>query len=463
MSSKKKVLVVLPSTLDRHALSHSTGDYEFHWLSAPDLPTFTVESSTFPEISTPFNPEEYITMAIEYVKTYSIDAVFYSTDIAGFLAAVICEQTGLYGPTIESQFLCIHKYYSRKAEPSKLWFDAVVLTGEMAGKSNTFKYPCYVKPAVMTRQICLFPVMNEKEMEVALATCRKIIPPWFTASGYRSLFEKYIDAKKYPLAATDIAVVEELVDGATEHCVEGWVDSKGKVHIWLTSDECHFTKPGKAINGFILPSQMPKRAVNAIELTAKEVATNHGLKNTFFNIEMWYRCENGEDRVDVTEVNNRICAVYHELYNRLYGTSSYYAALHLACSIEDQISPIQTQKQEGVDLIAGQFSLTTLVEGIASELIDYEAVEKFEKEEGIFSCSTGGTELDIVSKSYGIKQLGSVKGVRIGKFCLFERSLKDILDKADDLRSKLFRRPSTFPYEHDSVYITAVSRNQYAV
>ena len=254
--------------------------------------------------------------------------------------------------------------------------------------------------------------------------------------------------------------LEELVDGATEHCVEGWVDSRGEVHIWLSSDECHFTKPGKATNAFIIPSQMPEHAVNAIELTAKEVATNHGLSHTFFNIKMWYRCENGEARVDVTEVNNRICAVYHELYNRLYGTSSYYDALRLACGNEDRISHVQTQKQE---VIAGQFSLTTLAEGIASELIDYELVEKYEKEEGIFSCMTGGAKVDIVSKSYVIQQLGSLKGVGIGTFCLFGRSLKDILDKADDLRLKLFRRPSTFPYEHDSVYIIAAFGNQDAV
>ena len=228
----KQVLVVLPSPLDQKILSdYSKGCYEFHWLSDPSLQT--VGGVITPCLNNRFNVEKFIKGAVEYVKLHSIDAVVYFGDLAGLLAAIICEQTGLPGPTVESQFLCIHKYYSRKVEPSKLWFEAVKL-GSNDWKA-VIKYPCYVKPPFMSHSQCQFVVRNEKDMETALATCLQELPVWFEL--YTSIFEKYIDTQKYPLANSRIVLAEELVPDGTEHTVEGWVDGSGEPHIWLISDE----------------------------------------------------------------------------------------------------------------------------------------------------------------------------------------------------------------------------------
>ena len=105
--------------------------------------------------------------------------------------------------------------------------------------------------------------------------------------------------------------------------------AKGIPTIWLTSDEGYYTKPHRTVDGYFMPTQVPKSYVKSMEEVACKVASNHLLRDTFFNVEAW--CRNGGEKITVTEINNRSAYIYHNLYMQIYGTSSVYAALHLAC------------------------------------------------------------------------------------------------------------------------------------
>ena len=333
----KQVLVVFPSAQVRRILEeYSQGHYQFHWFVDLDAPTiFDMGGTNDPSITMNFNPVEYIQRAVDYVQEKGIDAVVYFNDYAGLIASVICKETGLRGPSVLSQFLCIHKYYSRMVEPSKLWFDAIEL--EKDDWRNRVRYPCYIKPPCMFRTMCQFAVRDEQEMEKALDICRRELPPW--SALFRPIFEKYIDTKKYPLALSDMVVMEELVEDGSQHTIEGWVDDSGKAHIWLTSDEGYFSKPKRTVEGYFMPSQVPKSSIRAMEEKAIRAVQNHGLTNTFFDVEMW--CRQGGKRVDITEINNRIVFAYHELYYYIYNTSNFYGSLHIACGEFEKMSQMQ--------------------------------------------------------------------------------------------------------------------------
>jgi hypothetical protein len=59
----------------------------------------------------------YIDQVPRYIRTHHIDAIYYSRDMADLAAAAL---RGVWFPvqSIESVFLCIHKYYSRRSEPA---------------------------------------------------------------------------------------------------------------------------------------------------------------------------------------------------------------------------------------------------------------------------------------------------------------------------------------------------------
>ena len=56
-------------------------------------------------------------------------------------------------------------------------------------------------------------------MKAALESCRKELSFWSLI--WRSLFEKYVDTKKYPLALKEMVIAEEAVQDGTQHTIEG--------------------------------------------------------------------------------------------------------------------------------------------------------------------------------------------------------------------------------------------------
>ena len=90
----------------------------------------------------------YVDNAVAYIKQHGISHVLFTSDLGSIAGAVICERTGLPGLTVEFQFLCLHKYYTRKAEPSKLCFDYIDLNDGNVWKAKVW-YPCYIKAAFL--------------------------------------------------------------------------------------------------------------------------------------------------------------------------------------------------------------------------------------------------------------------------------------------------------------------------
>ena len=102
-----EVFITCPSQRDRDAIAGLSG-YNFHLLDAPLNPR-----TPSPELDL----LTYIDQCRDYIRRHHIDAIFYSRDVADLVAAALCEEFGFPGPSVEAVFLCLHKYYGRRAEP----------------------------------------------------------------------------------------------------------------------------------------------------------------------------------------------------------------------------------------------------------------------------------------------------------------------------------------------------------
>lgn len=125
-----KALVVLPSKSDRHegSLISDGKEYELHCLEISEEAKETVLSEDYVSfLREPGTITSYIDRAVEYAKDKAITGVIAGHDSASIVAAAVSERCSLPGPSAESMFLCFHKYYSRRTEESKLWFDYILL------------------------------------------------------------------------------------------------------------------------------------------------------------------------------------------------------------------------------------------------------------------------------------------------------------------------------------------------
>ena len=88
--------------------------------------------------------------AVKYVKENAISAVVLGHDLSTIVASVVCQISGLRGPSLVSTFLCLHKYYSRKACGDDLWVDYINLDDSVEIWQSKMKYPCFLKPPFLT-------------------------------------------------------------------------------------------------------------------------------------------------------------------------------------------------------------------------------------------------------------------------------------------------------------------------
>ena len=222
-SKTHKVLVLLPSTNDRVEVNKlDKGMYEVHFLHATDdiedTPLTPLDYDKY--LAQPGFLTSYVDRAVEYVKENGITAILFAHDLSSIVASVVCERTGLPGPSLESTFRCLHKYYSRKTVAietvgGKLWFDYIHLDDPAENWRDKVSYPCFLKPACLTGSKGCSYIRSEVELVTALAKLKPLVTPYF--KGYSEFFRKYLDLEKFPLAVENIAVIEELVESGKEY------------------------------------------------------------------------------------------------------------------------------------------------------------------------------------------------------------------------------------------------------
>lgn len=399
------VLVTCPSQRDRNALARVSG-YHFHFLDAKLNPR-----TPSPELDL----LAYTAQCREYIRTHHIDAIFYSRDVADLVAAALCEEFAFPGPSVESVFLCLHKYYSRKCEPSPIRCDYIDLHAENPAVTT---YPCYLKPPWLNLGILGFKLDSPADLQHALTIARRDYGAW--SPLYYPFFRRYVDLQKYPLATRDLMLVEEFVDGP-QVTVEGWVHQQ-QAHLWAITDTN--TYPGtRVIDNFSLPSRHPAHIQAQLARRAAEAIGTVGLDNGFFNIEFW--CH--DDDVTLTEINGRAATCFYHLYRQCLRACVYEAGLVLACGR----NPAPDLTPTGV--VGGQFNFITFGEDQAEHLLDFARARTI-------------PQLTLyVSEGDGVKQVSEF-GIVLAQIDVFGRSYEEIRTEANRLRRLLLKQPQSSPW-----------------
>lgn len=420
------ILVVLPTARDHEALDSleiTRNEYRFHWM---DDSTFR-----YPDPCPNFRLSDYIQRCSTYISQNKIEAVLYSHDLASLVAAALCEKHHLIGPTVESMFLSSHKYYSRQKEENPIWFDFIDLDKPVKDEITILSYPVYLKPPCLVLTLFQYKIKNHEDLKSALAIVRKEIYEWNRI--YYDFFCSHVNLTKYPLANRNIMLIEELVEGASQHCVEGWVDNDGTFNLWAVSDSNYYPDGRLAIDNYSTPSRLSKFRQEQIINEAFTVVKNHGIRNGFWNVELWLK----GDRCIITEVNGRSASVWQSFYLAAYGKSLYQAMVHLACNQSDachSLSPDHPLKPNFKARFCGQFHVITYGEGQADEFLDYEFIASF-------------PELKITTfvPANTIIRQNRTSGFWLARFEMDGESYELVCEKANKLRDRLLKKAHLSP------------------
>jgi hypothetical protein len=403
------VLITCPSQRDRNAIATLEG-YRFHLLDAPLNPR-----TPSPELDL----LAYVDQCRDYIRTHHIDAIYYSRDVADLVAAALCEEFGFRGPSVESVFLCLHKYYSRRVEPFPIHCEAITLDDKHPRVSS---YPCYIKPPWLNLGILGFKLESAEDLQNALSIAKRDYGAW--SPLYYPFFRRYIDPQKYPLATRDIMLVEEFVDGP-QVTVEGWV-CDGQPHIWAITDTN--TYPGtRVIDNFSLPSRHSRHIQKLLAERAQAAISKVGLNNGFFNIEFW--CH--EESVTLTEINGRAATCFYNLYRHCLQSCIYEAGLALACGKKPIVPDTAT------DTVGGQFNFITFGEDRADHLFDYDRARSIPQLTPYWKAEDW------------VKQMSEF-GIVLAQIDLFGSSYEEIHAEAERLRRWVLKKPECSPWGESS-------------
>lgn len=422
VESSHDVLVVLPTERDRAALSDSPDRYRIHWLDDDEF--------AYPYPEPGFDMVGYTERASEYVAEHGIDAVVYSHDYANLVAGVLNDRHDLVGPGLESMFLTNHKYYSRAKQPNPVWFDYIDLeTGEWGDLDPRF--PAYVKPAMMTMTLLQHQVSTAEELDEALAVIAE------EARDLREIntafLDRYLDTDEYPLATRGIAVVEQPVEDWSQHCVEGWVDQTGDLHVWTISDHHYYPGDRLAVDNYATPSVLPVDEQEKMVEIARQTVRNHDVEAGFWNVEIW-ELDDGE--LLVTEINGRSATVWESLYRGTFDTSVYDALLALHTGETDRVHSLapEWELREDHDTVGAQFHAITFGEGPAERFLDFEAARSIEE-----------TDVELFYSEGEQVEQTRTSGEWLARFQLYGSDYDDLVERADELRSRMLERPADSP------------------
>jgi hypothetical protein len=416
----QRILVVLPLNVDRsEAETFDKKKYEIHLLHPSDQEKTKLIA--------------YVDRAVDYVKANGISAIMFSHDMASVVASVICQRTGLRGPSLESTFCSLHKYYSRKTENSTLWFDYIGIDDSKKEWKKKVRYPCMLKAPFLMGCEGIWLIDNESEMEQSLANLGILVAPLF--AGYREFFSKYLDLTKYPLAVENIAVVEEVVERCDQYCIEAWVDDSGKFTVYNSMVEI---MGSKQLLCYAFPQfHLDESTLQKLIQVTEEMKVRFGIHNTFYDIEVWKR----NNEFILVEVNCRIAFGDNYLYRKMWSVSAYKAAVYLACGQIDKVkmeTPPNFTYRDG-DVIGGTFAIHTVGEGTGSDIIDFNYAKDGSIADCVFTTTGPGIQL-FISEESQIKQT-STSGVLIGRFRIMDCNVQNLFRRAREVIRKVHRQP----------------------
>lgn len=399
-----RILVICPDAFDRVSFARD-GRHDYRFFDAAPSHWQPTEE---------WDPIDYFERAVAFARAERVEAVLSTHDLGDLIAAMVAREAGLPGPSVESVFTCLHKYYGRRREADPIRCDALPLFDDGAGLS----YPSYLKAPWLKLGLLAFKVDDEEQLRAALAVARTEYPRW--SRQYYPIFARAVDGARYPLATADIMLAEEFVHGA-QVTVEGWVDG-GAAQLWAITDTN--TYPGtRVIDNFSLPSRFADDVQEEMRRYAFEAIRRFEYDGGFFNIELWMT----ERGIRLTEVNGRAAVCFAGIYGPALGCSIFEAAADLAAGLPPRALPGPTGR------VAGQFNVITFADDFAGNLVDHAAAGEVE---GLKLFRREDERVRPVSEF----------GVVLGQLELAGATYDEIHARAEDVRRRILKQHRSSPW-----------------
>jgi hypothetical protein len=392
-----EILVICPDYYDRWAFERVEGHY-FHFVDA---------GISHWEASPQFDPTAYLDRCREVMATHRVGAVVSTHDLGDLIAAVLADEAGLPGPSPESVFLCLHKLYGRRAEIDPIRCQPLLLDEPLPA----ITYPAYLKAPWLKLGLLGFKVTSDDETREAMELARRELPAW--TRQYYPLFARAVDLAKYPLATTDMMLVEEFIEGR-QVTVEGW-SLGGDIRIWAMTDT-NAVAGTRVIDNFSTPSRVDAETAETLRAKTIETIRAFGFDGGFFNIEFWL----SDDGVRLTEVNGRSAACFGGIYELALGADIFAAVADVATGRAPRVLPRPGGRA------AGQFNVITFDDDLASNLLDYEVAATIPE----FSAFRRADE-----RVRPVSEFGVV----LGQIEIAGDSYAEIHERAEGMRRKLLK------------------------
>lgn len=259
----------------------------------------------------------------------SIDAIVCHWDFPVTpIAAVLCEELGLPGPSLEAVLKCSHKYWSRleqqKAAPEHTpRFCAVDPFDDDALEKVSLDYPFWIKPIKGYASMLGFRINSAQDFDHAIGIIRKNITrigdSFNTILSWITLPEEVQGITGNHLIAEEcISGLEIAPEGSVQHGVyhtHGMID--------MVRDHNH-----KSFLRYEYPSKSPRKVQQrAIDL-AEKVLKQIGFDNGCFNMEFFWNQDT--DDLWIIEINPRISQSHSYQFEMVDGMSNHEIAIHVA-------------------------------------------------------------------------------------------------------------------------------------
>ena len=299
---KKKVLLLFPPK-DFNSKDLDL-KYELHTLPDEHFNIVYLEES--------FDIEGYIEKAVAYVKEQNIDGVFAKSCLGSLVQAIVAKRTGLLGPSFDSVFFCVHKYFGRTKQPKSdgFWFAPLDPRTPLEDIKKCIKsYPVCMK--IVDGQYGIKMAVCQREEDLQNIIFSYSDPKLMSSNARKQEFYfKHIeDLSRFPgvkiPADIPMFMMESCVIDSSEHCFEFSLSQEGKLNPCELTDILLYED--KSIKSFVTPSQQldKKEIVQKIESQFEEFLSfmkDIGLKSLFIDIEFLLR-PNGQ--LQIVEINSR--------------------------------------------------------------------------------------------------------------------------------------------------------------
>ena len=269
-------------------------------------------------------------------KEAGINAVVSNHEQFGVLAAaLLAEQMGWPGTSVNAVLACQHKLYAREVlarvcpEANTPYARLDAAYGEPV--PTDLAYPLFVKPVKAAFSVLAREVHSTAELHRhtrfgawELWVIRHLVEP----------FERVM-RQRLPAAGTAHSLMLEQPVNAPQHCLDGYV-YQGQVHRLGVVDVDMY--PGtQAFMRWDYPSQLAitvqDRATDVAARFLKEIGFTHG----FFNMEFFHDPATG--KLTVIEFNPRLASQFSDLYQRVDGLQVHAMVMALAHGLDPTTVP----------------------------------------------------------------------------------------------------------------------------